>query len=204
MPCNIDIEHLFKTSNSERDKFLSRLFGIFSEEFVRIWCRDHRAPYYDIGRPTVYSDNSKRGSSLDFCLENRETKRRYVGEMKCEMQRSDYKYLALDDATQLLKHCQKKAFEDFLHISKNPNDTVVTVKRNEVQIHGSILVWGKVTDKGKTDVISKHGFADVLSLECILTDLNRWNNAEFCDIIEERADWCKHLFNGLTIPISKA
>jgi hypothetical protein len=44
---------LFRSSSSARDKFLSRLFGIFSEEIVRIWCRAPDAPYEDLGRPTI-------------------------------------------------------------------------------------------------------------------------------------------------------
>ncbi len=46
---------IFKQSDGarvdQRAKFLSRLFGIFSEKIVDVWARDERAPYEGLGRP---------------------------------------------------------------------------------------------------------------------------------------------------------
>ena len=46
-----------------RGKYLSRVFGIFSEEIVRIWAADPRAPFEDLGRPTLRVDGED-GTSL--------------------------------------------------------------------------------------------------------------------------------------------
>ena len=43
-----DVQHL-NNKNEARDKFLSRVIGIFSEENVRIWCRSDISPYEDLG-----------------------------------------------------------------------------------------------------------------------------------------------------------
>ena len=47
-----------------RGKYLSRVFGIFSEEIVRIWAADPRAPFEDLGRPTLRVD----GDAQDLFL----------------------------------------------------------------------------------------------------------------------------------------
>ena len=53
-------EALFRTSSSSRDKFLARLFGLFSEDLVRLWCRNPKAPYEDLGRPNIHLPDSNR------------------------------------------------------------------------------------------------------------------------------------------------
>jgi hypothetical protein len=44
-------EDFFHSESPARDKFLSRLFGLFSEDVVRHWCGCPEAPYGDLGRP---------------------------------------------------------------------------------------------------------------------------------------------------------
>lgn len=51
MPSSLDA--LFRTQSRDRDKLLARLFGIISEDVVRIWTRCEAAPYADLGRPTL-------------------------------------------------------------------------------------------------------------------------------------------------------
>ncbi len=196
MPNTVDLEHIFKTENTTRDKFLSRLFGIFNEEMIRIWCRDDRAPYADIGRPTLYVDHQERGSTLDFCLEHRESGRVYVTEMKCEMQYQDYKFLTLHESSQL-EHHDKTAFTIFLHASTSPDDVLVKVGGKPVGVHGGILIWGRVANDARDHIIQRYGFAAVLSLEDVVADLIHWNNQEYRKRIEEWATWCDSLFSGL-------
>jgi hypothetical protein len=40
-------------TKNQRSKFLSRLFRIFSERLVTIWANDERAPFENLGRPTL-------------------------------------------------------------------------------------------------------------------------------------------------------
>lgn len=59
-------ERLFRSGNARADKFMSRLFGIFSEDIVRCWAKDPQCPYEDLGRPTLKRPDEKRGYTLDF------------------------------------------------------------------------------------------------------------------------------------------
>ena len=67
-------EEFFKKEGKEpiRAKFLSRVFGVFSEELVRIWANDSRAPYANLGRPTLRQSDAgvKSKSCCKFTLSN--------------------------------------------------------------------------------------------------------------------------------------
>src|SRR6266496_4310513 len=104
------LEHLFRSSSSSRDKFLSRLFGIFSEDIVRIWCNDPRSPYENIGRPTIKPAVGGKGYTLDFALRREQTGAIFISEMKCELEYEGYKYLVLASPSQL-KHHKGAAFQ---------------------------------------------------------------------------------------------
>ena len=75
---------IFRQSDASaaRGKYLSRIFGIFSEEIVRMWASDHRCPYEDLGRPTLRRKGKKAGYTLDFTLRHKETGKSYVAELK--------------------------------------------------------------------------------------------------------------------------
>jgi hypothetical protein len=61
----------FRSDSAQRDNFLARLFGIFSEHVVHIWCDCPQAPYLSIGRPTLRKPGENRGHTLDFTLQHR-------------------------------------------------------------------------------------------------------------------------------------
>jgi hypothetical protein len=88
----MNFQNAFKTNSVERDRFLSRVFGIFSEEIVRIWCRSEISDFTDLGRPTIKEvDSETRGSTLDLTLQSKSSGKIYVAEMKCELQYQNYK-----------------------------------------------------------------------------------------------------------------
>jgi hypothetical protein len=103
---------LFKSPSQfrSRDKFLARLFGIFSEEIVRIWCKSKNASYDDIGRPRIFIPPSKKGCTLDFTLKSRNDGKIYIAEMKCWVEYQNYKFLTLQSANQL-EELSNAAFE---------------------------------------------------------------------------------------------
>jgi hypothetical protein len=197
-------EALFHTDNQVRDKFLSRMFGIFNEEVVRIWCRDANSPYIDLGRPTlVRTDGVGRGSTLDFTLQNQDGLD-FVAELKCELEYDEYRYLVLRRPDQLEHHCKKTAFGRFLHMA-NPekrNRYQVTVNGDMLQIAGAILIWGSVTEEGHDEVMQQYRFADILSVEDMVWDLLMWNNQEYHQFLRDRNNWCQSLFYGLSSIIS--
>ena len=194
-----DFLALFKTEIPARDKFLSRLFGIFNEEIVRCWARDPRAPYEDLGRPTLKAPGDARGYTLDFTLRRRTDGATFVAEMKCKLEYERYRYLTLTSPDQLAHH-RKPAFTAFLKAARQPDRYAVRIGGKPITVHGAILIWGRVTDAGRRAVIDRHGFADVLSLESIITDLQTTENAEYRALLRRLAAWAAELFAGLTGP----
>jgi len=92
---NVSFQEIFHSQNDIKDKFLSRLFGIFSEDIVRIWCNDSQSPYLDLGRPTIKIDDEKRGRTMDFTFQSRDNGKNFVGELKCELEYENYRYMTL-------------------------------------------------------------------------------------------------------------
>lgn len=193
----IDFEKIFRSGNPTRDKFLSRLFGIFGEELVRCWCRYPQAPYEDLGRPTVYASGEVRGHTLDFTLRHRETGKIFVAEMKCELEFQNYRYLRLNDAWQI-EHHRNPAFLKFLDLAKHPEVYRVKVRGLEIRADGAVLIWGSVTPKGRRAAIERYGFADVLSVERMANDLHEWNPAEWYEMINELRRWSNQLFDSFS------
>lgn len=180
-----------------RAKFLSRVFGIFSEEIVRLWASDPRAPYKNLpGRPTLRSLQATRGHTLDFLLEERSTGKKYVTEMKCEIEYQGFRYFVLEDVQQLAHH-KKEAFKEFL-VSATPRpDQKVTVEGSEIQTDGAILIWGSVTTEARQAVRSQFGLHDVLSIAEICRDLSEWRHEGYLRLLSERQVWNDQLFAGL-------
>ncbi|MDN5331718.1 MAG: hypothetical protein PWP45_943 [Tepidanaerobacteraceae bacterium] len=192
----IQFEKIFRTEDPMRDKFLSRFFGLFNEEVVRYWCSCPEAPYEDLGRPTLYAPGEARGHTLDFTLRHRETGKVFVAEMKCELEFENYRYLRLNGAWQL-KHHQQKAFLKFLHLAKQPEVYKVRVGGRQVLVDGAVLIWGAITPEGRKAVIEEYGFADVLSIEAMVSDLRKWKPAAWVEKISQLKRWSNELFDCL-------
>lgn len=176
-----------------RGKFLSRLFGIFSEELVCLWAADDRSPYRDIGRPTVFDASVGGRSTLDFTFEDRTTGQRFVVELKCEIEFQGYRFLTLSDPGQLAHH-KKPAFDQFRSLARDPQSFPVHVKGQPINVDGAILIWGDVTDAGKAATVAACGFHDVIGLNSILDDLWLWQPKPFVAFIQSLGDWANHLF----------
>lgn len=73
----------------------------------------------------------------------------------------------------------------------------VFINKRQQPIDGAILVWGRCSDPGRESVIGHHGLKDVLSLECIISDLNNWQNEGYANLICKYEKWCGDLFAGL-------
>lgn len=191
------LEDIFRTDNSDRDKFLSRVFGIFSEGIARIWFASAGSLYQDRGRPTIYGpSDTPDHSTLDFTLESNATGEVFVAEMKCELEFENYRYLRLESPSQLTHH-QGAAFRRFLDVARTPERYHVKTGGKPVKVHGAILVWGATTEAGRRAVMQKAGIHDVLSLEDMINDLVSTGNQEYRDIIQKRADWSHFLSRQL-------
>ena len=189
----VDLAALFQEGTPEKGSFLSRVFGIFSEEIIRIWARDKKSPYnIHERRPTLYEGS--RSYTLDFLLEkNGEL---FVSEMKCEIQYQNYKYWCLTNPWQLDHHRSKRAFELFLQLSRDPHS--VPVKAGDlIEVKGTVLVWGAATPAGVAAVRDHFDISDVLTVESCIRDLLEWNNPEYQELLQKREEWLLSLFDGL-------
>lgn len=197
----MDFEALFISEgrpyngNSKRDKFLSRIFGIFNEEIIRIWCENEKSPFTNIGRPTIYDDNGKH-YTLDFLLKDNEN-RLFVTEMKCEIEYQKYQFLTLKEAKQFKHHRSKRAFELFLDLSKNPKKYDVKCGGNKKNIDGTALVWGRISTAGEVEIKQEFDIEHVISTERVVADLIGWKDEGFRNIMNLYKSWAVQLFDGL-------
>jgi len=188
---------VFNGQSRSRDKFLSRVLGIFSEEIARIWFGSEKSPYLDLGRPTIYDISpGKKHYTLDFTLQSKTDKKLYISEMKCEFEYENYKYLTLTSCEQL-KHHKGRAFKIFLDIAKQPNKYKIRINGKPNLANGSILVWGSVTHDGVDSVRNNFSIYDILSLEEMINDLISIENKQFIDLISNYKMWCQFLFEHL-------
>lgn len=188
------MEAVFKTDNRARDKFLARLFGIFSEEIVRLWGQNPRAPYREVGRPTIYLPDGKRYTlDFTFCKDGRY----FIAEMKCELEYDNYRYLRLVSPRQLDHHKNKPAFREFLRFNKDPSAAKVYLRGKELEVSGCILVWGSITDAGRLQVIEETGITDVLSVEKCIEDLLNWQDENYLRLVKNYRQWVEELFKYL-------
>jgi len=187
-------ERFFRSSELARDRYLSRIFGIFSEEIVRIWCSCNDAPYEDLGRPTLYAPGDIRGHTIDFTLKNKRSGELFVAEMKSELEYEKYRYLRLECASQIVHH-KSVAFGKFLSGAKNPTALLVRCNGKPIDVRGSILIWGALTPEGKASAISEYGFADVLSAESMIEDIQIWKPVAWHQFTNRRRQWSNELFD---------
>ncbi len=192
----VSFRDFFKSGNQKRDKFLSRLLGIFNEEIVSFWCRCPQAPYEDLGRPSVKTTDDKKAIVYDFTFQDRRTGAKYVVESKCMLEYRDYFFLTLSDSSQIAK-VGGKGFKRFREIARRPNRYPIKVGGKIEGISGAILIWGRVTKEGVTSAKKEYGFHDVLSFDRILGKLLEWGSRGYSRFLQARAAFCAELFDFL-------
>jgi hypothetical protein len=194
------LNEIFNQQNKERDKYLSRVLGIFSEGIAALWFASDYSPYSNLGnRPTIYRrSDEQKGYTLDFTLKEKgKNNEIYISEMKCELEYDNYKYLVLNDFKQLSHH-KGEAFSRFLAFAKNPEEYKVKVDGKIREPKGSILIWGAVSKEGKSSVIQHTQLSDILSLEDMLNDLAKNRNSNgLSQFLDQYKEWTMYLFEKL-------
>jgi len=188
----------------KRDKFISRFFGIFSEEIAGLYFGCPFSKYKNLGRPTIKKDNVS--STLDFTLQDKMTNKIYICEMKCEMQYQKFKRFELKSIEQVESHVKqkwhKRAFIWFLDIANNKNAYKVEIKeenrRKEIEIDGIILLWGKTDNEKIKEIQNKFDIHDILSLEEMVNTMINNDYAPYFEYIEERREWVNKFLDGIT------
>jgi hypothetical protein len=197
------LESVFKVRPTGRPKLLAKLFGVFTEDLVRLWCSCPQAPYEDLGRPTLRMVGEGRGSTLDFTFRKRRGGRLLVGELKCWPEYQEHRHLHLDGEHNIafLQNEGKPAWRRFLQVAKDPTSLEVYLQGRRVPVSGAALVWCGATVGGRRWAKKDLGLAEVLSLEDMIDDLLQWDVSAYVDYLQERADWCREFFAALkTLP----
>lgn len=163
---------------------------------MSLWAHDDRAPYENLGRPTIKTPGDNRGHTLDFTLRDRVTGKVFVAEMKCEIEYQDYRYFILERVEQLAHH-KKPAFDALLRAAMHASDQTIYVAGESINIDGAILIWGSATVEGRKAMIDSKGFHDVLTIAEVCRDLASWNHIGYRALIAERQAWSNELFSGL-------
>lgn len=193
----MDFVSLFKQDEADRKrgKYLSRLFGIFSEDIVRIWAADENCHYKDLGRPSIRFEG--KTYTLDFTFQHKQSRKVYIVEQKCEIEFQNYKHFILDKKEQLFHHIKaKKAFVAFLEAAKK-NIIFSSISQQEIKIDGTILIWGAATPKGINDIKLEYKIDDIFTLEKIIDDLILWRNEDFYKFVRDRIVWSNEMLSGL-------
>ena len=193
-----------KGGGAARGNYLARLFALFSEEVVRTWCSYPEAPYEDLGRPTLCLAGQNRGHTLDFTLRRRRSDKDYVAEPKCELALNNFGNLTLTGSSQLDPLRDKPAFAKLLAMAADPEAFTVRRLGKPVRVDGAILVWGAMTPEGRDAVMNHDRFADVLSVESMVSDLQTWRPSGWADLIDRHRGWSVELFDFLAGPITPA
>jgi hypothetical protein len=79
-------------------------------------------------------------------------------------------------------------------MAKQREGFVVKVDQQAVQYDGLILIWSRAEPEVIASVKQIYGLYEVLTLENIINDLNKWSSPKYKDFLDERATWCSHLF----------
>lgn len=195
----MDFQDIFlKDAPPTKSNFLSRIFGIFNEEIVRIWANAEASPYRDLGRPTLYNKEDKNDfHTLDFLLQEKTTNNIYVTEMKCEIAYQNFKYLTLENPKQIERHESKPAFRKFIQTANDPDSYTIKVNKTSTTVNGAILIWGRVNAENKKDICTAKKLKDVLSVEQIIKELKAQNNTEYVHYIKNLQSWSNGLFTAL-------
>ena len=181
--------------------FKSRIFGIFSEEIVRIWLKNPKCKYDDLGRPTLYDLNIQKLAQLDFTLRNKKTKKLFIAEQKCfygyrkgrmeTISNSDV-FIKNFESWSKMKMKQTKAWECFVNF--NQKKYHIKINKEEKIIDGRILIWAKYDEAGKKRMLDDLKLNEIISIEEVIKDLIRWGDKDYIDFIQKKKKSIMELF----------
>lgn len=194
-----------KDTDKVRNKFLARVFGIFNEEIVRIWCNNPDSPFEEMGRPTISSAEKQKPYTLDFTFRHRENNNVYIVELKSWIEYDNHRYLKYPFEIFESSFINKSpAFKAFLDLAVTPENYQVIVKekdnkRIKMNISGSILILPVVDEREKEAYVKKYHLHNILSLENIINQLIIKGDAKYKKLLGDRKRWFDDFINGLLL-----
>ncbi|MBK9222222.1 MAG: hypothetical protein IPO16_08865 [Saprospiraceae bacterium] len=184
--------------------FLSRIFGVFSEEIVKIWCDNKNNNDFEyIGKPHIKEGN-KRPIVLDHLLKSKNTY--FIVEQKNFHGYKNGKLSSMEDTDEFFKNFESwsigksknqksKAWDIFINFTKKPKE--VKYDGKIIPQAKTLLIWSKGTDVGRYKFVQKYGISKVLFLEQMKNDLIKWKDPAYIKLIKDKKKWIAQLFNDL-------
>lgn len=198
--CNSN--NLRECENIEKANFISRFFGIFAEEIVKIWAENCNSEYDNLGRPSRYdSENDycfkisgESNSNCDAYIYSnitydflfKKNDEYFIVEQKNELSYQNFKNMILNNSNMIEDKKAKKSFEKFIEI---PNETIKFFYDNDTKyIKGKILIWGSLTEDCDEleNIKNEYGIYEILSLEEIIENLIEWNDDAFEEFLNNK------------------
>lgn len=195
----MSFEEIFRSDDAQRDKFLARLFGIFSEEVVRCWCSDRNSRYENLGRPQLRAVRSSKKHTLDFTLRERKSGRIFIGEQKFWPEYKGYRLLRIETAKQFDEFWDD-TFQAFIECAAKPDKFRVSCDAGDFQPSGAVFVTGAISESGLGKIRKEFHFHEVLSLETLMDELVSSRDPCWREAVEKRSRWSRELFSALGLP----
>lgn len=199
---------LYSKENKLKVNFLSRIYGVFSEEIVKIWCDNENNKEFEyIGKPHINIGNRKP-LELDHLLKSKNTY--FIVEQKNFHGYKNGKLASMEDTDSFFKNFEtwskeksknqkSKAWDIFINFREHPKE----VKYNGESFPDikTLLIWSKGTPEGKRKFIENSGIgvSEVLFLLDIKNDLIQWDDQKYKELIKGKKEWIDELFNDLLV-----
>jgi hypothetical protein len=196
----MNYDTLFSSLDKERNNFIARTLGIFSEHLVHFWTANNKCEFENIGRPDIFDKNCKKVAQLDFTLKNRETGKFYIVELKNLVAYNNGRIRNMTNEDSFnrsfkswhtSKTNQTPAWKIF---SGKLDDYTVKVKGKPLPEFGKILIWAKINAETKSHFCSTLSIDEILSFEQIHTDLISWKDNSYIEWLNNRIAWTNELF----------
>lgn len=200
----------YSKENKEEVNFLSRIFGVFSEEIVKIWCANDliNEGYKYIGKPHIKIKDKKRPLELDHLLYSEIKNEYYLVEQKSFHGYKNGKLASMEDTDIFLKsfktwsrgkskNQKSKAWDIFINFVEHPME--VNCNGNSYHDIKTLLIWSKGTPEGKRKFIDNSGIgvSEVLFLIDLKNALIQCEDQQYKALIDKKKKWIDELFIDL-------
>jgi len=211
-----------ENQNKVKDKqnFWSRLFGLFYEEIVPLWCtlegKEKYKPYnlctqvkigdrdYKKFRPSIYKSGRNKKhlykGTMDFLFvkETQGKKELFIVEQKTWIAYNNFKFIELNRG--ICKSIKDELSTLLKNFCKNPRKYIVKYegKKEEIEVKRAILIWPRVNEDDLKYCKKILNFADILSFEEMILDLIRSNKgkSELWKLMSKYKELCDSFFNN--------
>jgi hypothetical protein len=198
----------YSKENKAKVNFLSRFFGTFNQEILKLWCENENNKDFKYlkSEPSLYIDQNKK-PRLDHLIEYKG--KNFIVEQKAFYGFQNGNLTKMDDAMDYIKRFDQwslrkikeqrsKAWVFFVELDfSEEKEYKVFIKEKAYQVHGKILVWSQATENGKIKFKEKLKLDHILLIEDMISDLAKWQDVTFKETLKLKQSWIDEIFSEL-------